>query len=53
MDGGASPGPLRVVVMTSDPDASRENTVKNFWTTVDRYPLIPVGTPDPYSPPVR
>ena len=22
-----------------------------FWATVDRYPLIPVGTPDPYQPP--
>ncbi len=21
-----------------------------FWTTVDRYPLIPVGAPDPYTP---
>jgi arylsulfatase A-like enzyme len=27
--------------------------VKNFWTTVDRYPLIPVGAPDPYAPPSR
>jgi arylsulfatase len=24
--------------------------VKDFWATVDRYPLIPVGTPDPYRP---
>jgi hypothetical protein len=27
--------------------------VKDFWTTVDKYPLIPVGTPDPYTPPSR
>jgi arylsulfatase A-like enzyme len=25
--------------------------VKDFWTTVDKYPLIPVGAPDPYTPP--
>ena len=27
--------------------------VKDFWTTVDRYPLIPVGAPDPYTPTAR
>jgi arylsulfatase A-like enzyme len=27
--------------------------VDDFWATVDRYPLIPVGAPDPYSPPAR
>jgi arylsulfatase len=27
--------------------------VAEFWTTVDRYPLIPVGAPDPYTPPAR
>jgi arylsulfatase A-like enzyme len=27
--------------------------VNDFWVTVERYPLIPVGTPDPYSPPAR
>ncbi len=25
--------------------------VSDFWATVDTYPLIPVGTPDPYQPP--
>jgi arylsulfatase A-like enzyme len=25
--------------------------VSDFWATVDKYPLIPVGTPDPYQPP--
>jgi arylsulfatase len=25
--------------------------VDDFWATVDKYPLIPVGTPDPYQPP--
>jgi arylsulfatase len=25
--------------------------VDDFWATVDRYPLIPAGTPDPYRPP--
>ena len=25
--------------------------VSDFWVTVDKYPLIPVGTPDPYQPP--
>ncbi|HEX2454731.1 MAG TPA: sulfatase-like hydrolase/transferase [Vicinamibacterales bacterium] len=30
-----------------------DGIVKNFWTTVDKYPLIPVGTPDPYAPPTR
>ena len=25
--------------------------VNDFWATVDKYPLIPVGTPDPYQPP--
>ena len=25
--------------------------VSDFWVTVDRFPLIPVGTPDPYLPP--
>jgi arylsulfatase len=24
--------------------------VGEFWATVERYPLIPVGTPDPYTP---
>jgi arylsulfatase len=27
-----------------------DTIVRNFWTTVDKYPLIPVGTPDPYTP---
>lgn len=27
--------------------------VADFWATVDRYPLIPIGAPDPYTPPVR
>jgi hypothetical protein len=30
-----------------------DSIVKNFWTTVDDYPLIPVGGPDPYAPPGR
>ena len=30
-----------------------DKIVKEFWTTVDRYPLIPVGAPDPYTPPAR
>jgi arylsulfatase A-like enzyme len=25
--------------------------VDDFWATVDKYPLIPVGAPDPYLPP--
>jgi len=25
--------------------------VDDFWATVDKYPLIPVGTADPYQPP--
>lgn len=25
--------------------------VSDFWATVEKYPLIPVGTPDPYTPP--
>jgi arylsulfatase len=25
--------------------------VTDFWTTVDKYPLVPVGAPDPYQPP--
>lgn len=25
--------------------------VDDFWTTVDKYPLIPVGAPDPYQAP--
>jgi arylsulfatase len=25
--------------------------VDDFWATVEEYPLIPVGTPDPYEPP--
>jgi arylsulfatase A-like enzyme len=25
--------------------------VSDFWATVDKYPLIPVGAPDPYQPP--
>jgi arylsulfatase len=25
--------------------------VADFWATTDTYPLIPVGTPDPYEPP--
>jgi arylsulfatase A-like enzyme len=25
--------------------------VSDFWATVEKYPLIPVGTPDPYQPP--
>ncbi len=25
--------------------------VSDFWATVDSYPLIPVGAPDPYQPP--
>jgi FKBP-type peptidyl-prolyl cis-trans isomerase len=25
--------------------------VDDFWATVDKYPLIPVGAPDPYQPP--
>jgi arylsulfatase len=28
-----------------------DRIVKNFWATVDTYPLIPVGAPDPYTPP--
>ncbi len=27
-----------------------DGIVRNFWTTVDKHPLIPVGTPDPYIP---
>jgi hypothetical protein len=30
-----------------------DGIVRNFWATVDRYPLIPVGAPDPYTPPLR
>jgi arylsulfatase A-like enzyme len=25
--------------------------VDDFWATADKYPLVPVGTPDPYQPP--
>ena len=25
--------------------------VSDFWATVEKYPLIPVGAPDPYTPP--
>jgi arylsulfatase A-like enzyme len=25
--------------------------VSDFWVTVEKYPLIPVGAPDPYQPP--
>jgi arylsulfatase len=28
-----------------------DRIVKEFWRTVDTYPLIPVGAPDPYTPP--
>jgi len=27
-----------------------DGIVKDFWATVDKHPLIPVGTPDPYTP---
>jgi arylsulfatase len=27
-----------------------DKIVADFWATVDKYPLIPVGTPDPYTP---
>jgi arylsulfatase len=27
-----------------------DKIVADFWRTVDTYPLIPVGTPDPYTP---
>ena len=30
-----------------------DRIVKDFWKTVDADPLIPVGTPDPYTPPGR
>jgi len=28
-----------------------DKIVSDFWATVDTYPLIPVGAPDPYQPP--
>jgi arylsulfatase len=28
-----------------------DGIVAAFWATVEQYPLIPVGTPDPYAPP--
>ena len=28
-----------------------DDIVRKFWMTVDKHPLIPVGTPDPYIPP--
>jgi arylsulfatase len=28
-----------------------DGIVARFWATVEKYPLIPVGTPDPYTPP--
>jgi len=28
-----------------------DRIVAAFWATTDKYPLIPVGTPDPYTPP--
>jgi hypothetical protein len=31
--------------------AAVDNVVARFWATVDEYPLIPVGAPDPYTPP--
>jgi arylsulfatase len=30
-----------------------DKIVADFWDTIDKYPLIPVGTPDPYVPPGR
>jgi len=27
--------------------------VADFWATTEKYPIIPVGAPDPYTPPVR
>jgi arylsulfatase len=27
-----------------------DRIVAAFWATTERYPLIPVGTPDPYTP---
>jgi arylsulfatase A-like enzyme len=31
--------------------AAIDKIVVDFWKTVERYPLIPVGAPDPYTPP--
>jgi arylsulfatase len=31
--------------------SAMDKIVADFWKTVDKYPLIPVGAPDPYTPP--
>lgn len=33
--------------------AAVDKIVARFWATVDEHPLIPVGAPDPYTPPPR
>ena len=30
--------------------AAVDAVVAEFWKSVERYPLIPVGAPDPYTP---
>jgi arylsulfatase len=30
-----------------------DKIVSDFWATTEQYPVIPVGAPDPYSPPRR